>query len=59
MGKSMFFEVWTKHENGSFGVFLLNASYEKCSEYVTQAVKKGADPKSLVIVNQDDAPSGF
>ena len=49
----MMYEVWTKHENGELGVLLLNALRQDCESYVEQAIKKGADPDSMVILRQN------
>lgn len=43
------YEVWTVHEDGQLGVLLCISTKAGCNRYIRQAVKKGANPDTLVI----------
>lgn len=56
MSKSLMYEVWTVHADGSYGVFLCMSTETMCRRYVEQAIAKGADPETLMIIHSDDSP---
>lgn len=43
------YEVWTKDNNGEMGTHLFTGKKVDCNRYVRQAVKKGANPETLII----------
>ena len=56
MSKSLMYEVWTVHENNSFGVFLCMSTETMCRKYVNEKIAAGVDPDTLVIIHFDDSP---